>query len=77
MLTSNGLSKLLVNKPQVPRPCGILFFKVAVHWAMAFKPILLSKALVTHHPIPDLSAISIHSELPLKPPIKLGFKMMY
>ena len=43
---------------------------------MAFKPILLSSAEVVHQPISFLPARSIHLSDSLKPPIRLGFKMI-
>ena len=42
--------------PPVPRPCGNLLPSVNVHCAIAFNPMLLSRALVTHHPMPSFSA---------------------
>ena len=68
---------LLVNNPPVPKPCGIDVFCVAVHWAMAFNPILLSNALVIHQPILRASANFIQSSDAEKPPNKLGFKIIY
>ena len=44
---------------------------------MAFKPILLSNAEVIHQSMFKELAIEIHSSVPLHPPTKLGFKMMY
>ena len=51
--------------------------KVAHHCAMAFSPILDSRAEVTHEPMPLSAASSIHSSEPLIPPCREGFRIMY
>src|SRR5690606_36146898 len=73
----NGELILLVYKLPVPSPWGMLLFSVKVHCEMAFRPILLSRAEVTHQSISAFSQNDIHSSAPLKPPIKLGLKIRY
>ena len=59
---------LSVKSIPVPNPCGRFGLSVDVHCAMAFNPMLDSKADVTHEPMPRWAASSIHSSEPLIPP---------
>ena len=56
-----GISMLSVNNAPVPSPCGNGLLNVAHHCAIAFNPILDSRAEVIHQPIFCFSASSIHS----------------
>src|SRR5690606_7017511 len=71
----DGLS-LLYRRP-VSRPCGMVVPSVAVNWAPAFRPMLLSNALVIRHPMPRALARSIHSREAAQPPTRLGLITMY
>ena len=72
----NGDAKLLENNEPVPKPCGNELFSVYAHCDIALKPTLLSKALVTQYFV-FFGITLIHSSEALKPPNKLGLRIIY
>ena len=79
-LISSGMGMLSVKSMPVPKPWGMVMagpYTSEANCAMAFKPTLLSRALVIHEPMPRSFAIRIHSLEPVMPPCNDGFKMMY
>ena len=72
----SGEEKLLEYSDPVPKPCGNEQFRVYTHCDIALKPTLLSNALVTQYFV-LFGNMLIHSIEDLKPPIKLGLRIIY
>ena len=73
-IPKNGLSKLFVNRPPVPKPCGNLLCNLYVNCAIEFSPILLSKADVIHQPELLSFANLIHSLQPVNETARMNIK---